>query len=84
MDKGLWKNGNHFSTALFLWLILMVSFQPLCHLERRTGPVWVLRTLDFIETQGREISCHHGLATFRGEISPLRFAALEMTMPAGS
>ena len=47
-------------------------------------PVWVLRTLDFIETQGREISCHHWLATFRGEISPLRFAALEMTMPAGS
>ena len=50
--------------------------------EERTG--MVVKTLDFIETQGREISCHHGLATFRGEISPLRFAALEMTMPAGS
>ena len=24
------------------------------------------------ETQSREISCHHGLATFRSEISPLR------------
>ena len=31
------------------------------------------------ETQSREISCHHGLATFRSEISPLRFAAVEMT-----
>ena len=28
VDKGLWKNGNHFSTAFFLWLILMVSLQP--------------------------------------------------------
>ena len=32
-----------------------------------------------IETLSREISCHHGLATFRSEISPLRFAAVEMT-----
>ena len=31
------------------------------------------------ETQSREISCHHGLATFRSEISPLRFASVEMT-----
>ena len=27
VDKGLWKNGNHFSTAFFR-LILMVSFPP--------------------------------------------------------
>ena len=32
-----------------------------------------------IETLSREISCHHGLATFRSEISPLRFAFAEMT-----
>ena len=31
------------------------------------------------ETQSREISCHHGLATFRSEISPLHFASVEMT-----
>ena len=31
------------------------------------------------ETQSREISCHHGLATFRSEISPLRNAFVEMT-----
>ena len=60
MDKGLWKNGNHFSTALFLWLILMVTITPLCHLERGNGPVWVLRTLGSNETQSREISCHPG------------------------
>ena len=42
------------------------------------------KILDSNETQSREISCHHGFATFRSEISPLRFAALEMTMPAGS
>ncbi len=34
---------------------------------------------DSNETQSREISCHHGLATFRSEISPLRFASVEMT-----
>ena len=73
VDKRLWKNGNHFSTAIFLWLILMVSFQPLCHLERRNAPVWGIKTLDSNETQSREISCHHGLATFRSEISPLRY-----------
>ena len=49
------------------------------HLERRNAPVWVARTLGSHETQSREISCHHGLATFRSEISPLRFAAVEMT-----
>ena len=37
------------------------------------------KTLGANETQGREISCHPGLATFRSEISPLRFAAVEMT-----
>ena len=42
-------------------------------------PVWVAKTLDFIETQSREISCHPGLATFRSEISPLRSAFVEMT-----
>ena len=39
----------------------------------------VAKTLDSDETQSREISCHHGLATFRSEISPLRFASVEMT-----
>ena len=61
----------------------MVTITPLCHLERENGPVWVLRTLGFIETQGREISCHYGLVTFQSEISPLRFAAVEMTEGAG-
>ena len=37
------------------------------------------KTLGSNETQSREISCHHGLATFRREISPLRFAFVEMT-----
>ena len=37
------------------------------------------KTLGSHETQSREISCHHGLATFRSEISPLRFAFVEMT-----
>ena len=39
----------------------------------------VAKTLGSIETQSREISCHYGLATFRSEISPLRFASVEMT-----
>jgi hypothetical protein len=39
----------------------------------------VAKILGSIETQSREISCHHGLATFRSEISPLRFASVEMT-----
>ena len=30
------------------------------HLEGRNASVWVARTLDSIETQGREISCHPG------------------------
>ena len=47
-------------------------------------PVWVVKTLGSNETQRREISCHHGLATFRSEISPLRFAAVEMTVAASS
>ena len=42
-------------------------------------PVWVAKTLGSNETQSREISCHHGLATFRSEISLLRFASVEMT-----
>ena len=42
------------------------------------------KTLDSIETQSREISCHHGLATFRREISPLRFASVEMTVAVSS
>ena len=37
------------------------------------------KTLGPNETLSREISCHHGIATFRSEISPLRFAAVEMT-----
>jgi hypothetical protein len=37
------------------------------------------KTLGSNETQSREISCHPGLATFRREISLLRFAAVEMT-----
>ena len=39
----------------------------------------VVKTLGFNETLSREISCHHGLATFRREISPLRSASVEMT-----
>ena len=39
----------------------------------------VAKTLGSNETQSREISCHHGLAAFRSEISPLRFASVEMT-----
>ena len=31
----------------------------------------VAKILGSNETQSREISCHHGLATFRSEISPL-------------
>ena len=54
------------------------------HLERRNAPVWVVKTLGSNETQSREISCHHGLATFRSEISPLRFASVEMTGVWGS
>ena len=42
-------------------------------------PVWVAMALGSHEMQSREISCHYGLATFRSEISPLRFAAVEMT-----
>ncbi len=38
----------------------------------------VAKILGSIETLSREISCHHGLATFWSEISPLRFAAVEM------
>ena len=49
------------------------------HLERGNASVWVTRILGSNETQSREISCHHGLATFRSEISPLRFASVEMT-----
>ena len=49
--------------------------------EERAG--MVTRTLGSIETQSREISCHPGLATFRSEISPLRFATVEMTGGAG-
>ena len=37
------------------------------------------KILDSNETQSREISCHHGFATFRSEISPLRNAFVEMT-----
>ena len=33
----------------------------------------VAKTLGSIETLSREISCHYGRATFRREISPLRF-----------
>ena len=40
--------------------------------------------MDFIETLSREISCHQGLATFRREISPLRFAVVEMTVAVSS
>ena len=39
----------------------------------------VVKTLGSIETLSREIFCHPGLATFRSEISPLRFATVEMT-----
>ncbi len=39
----------------------------------------VVKTLGANETLSREISCHHGLAIFRSEISPLRFASVEMT-----
>ena len=39
----------------------------------------VVKTLGSIETQSREISCRHGRATFRREISLLRFAFVEMT-----
>ena len=35
------------------------------------------------ETQSREISCHHGLATFRSEISSLRSAFVEVTGRGG-
>ncbi len=45
--------------------------------EGRAG--MVAKILGSIETQSREISCHPGLATFRSEISPLHFAAVEMT-----
>ena len=44
----------------------------------------VAKTLGSIETLSREISCHHGLATFQSEISPLRFAAVEMTVAVSS
>ena len=43
-----------------------------------------VKTLGSNETQSREISCHHGLATFQSEISPLRFASVEMTGVWGS
>ena len=39
----------------------------------------VAKILESIETLSREISCHHGLATFWSEISPLRSASVEMT-----
>ena len=42
------------------------------------------RTLGSNETQNREISCHYGLATFRSEISLLRFASVEMTEAVSS
>ena len=44
----------------------------------------VAKILGSIETQSREISCHHGIATFRSEISPLRFASVEMTVAVSS
>ena len=37
------------------------------------------KTSGYNEIQSREISCHHGIATLRSEISPLRSAAVEMT-----
>ena len=56
----------------------MASLQP-CVISRGDLPVWVAKILGSNETQSREISCHYGLATFQSEISPLHFAAVEMT-----
>ncbi len=38
-----------------------------------------VKALDTIETLSREIFCHQGASSLRREISPLRFASVEMT-----
>ena len=52
--------------------------EPCAHLRGECAGM-VAKTSGYNETQSREISCHLGLATFRREISPLRFATVEMT-----
>ena len=50
--------------------------------EERAG--MVAKILGSIETLSREISCHPGACTIESEISPLRFAAVEMTVAVSS
>ena len=85
MDKGLWKNGNHLSHSPFFLCFFSDGnhYAPVSSRTEKRGGMGA-KTSGYNETQSREISCHHGIATFRSEISPLRSAVLEMTMPAGS
>mgnify|MGYP007014983034 CR=1 FL=1 len=62
MDKGLWKNGNHFSQPFFMTYSDGKFPAPVSsRAEERAG--MVVKTLGSNETQSPEISCHQGACT---------------------
>ena len=76
-QAAVWQSGHRFGQFVPLGMTVCCPPTSSSRAEERVG--MVVKTLGSIETQSREISCHHGLATFRREISPLRNAFVEMT-----
>ena len=81
-QAAVWRSGHRFGQ--FVPLEMTVCCLPASSSRAEEPAGMVAKTLGSNETQSREISCHHGLATFRSEISPLRSATVEMTVAVSS
>ena len=76
-QAAVWRSGQRLGQFVSLQMTVCC---PQASSSRAGEPAgMVAKILGSIETQSREISCRHGIATFRREISPLRFASVEMT-----